>query len=312
MSKTPSTPFVGRARESAVLHDAINAMRVGRGSVVLVSGSAGLGKTALVESACREAAAGGALVLTGRSYDLTETPPYGPWVELLAGYPRDPELPRLEPEVARCGIAGGMASQDDLFAAILGLLREAARRRPIVLFLDDLHWFDRASLDLFRTLARQIANDPILLVGTHRNDDLASGHPFHDLLPAVVREARPIRLALQPLTSDDVWRLVRHRFPLAPNDETRLAAYLFGRTDGHPFFIDEMIHSLLASRVLRAEASHWTLGDLESVADPAPCQPVGCLSPGPARGRLSASAGGRGDDRPRGVVSAVAGSRGCR
>ena len=55
----------------------------GHGSLVLIGGEAGIGKTALAEALCREAAEQGALVLVGRCYDLTETPPYGPWVELF-------------------------------------------------------------------------------------------------------------------------------------------------------------------------------------------------------------------------------------
>ena len=79
-------PLVGRERELALLRERLAAALVGRGGLVLLSGAAGIGKTALTEALGAEAAERGALVLTGRCYDLSETPPYGPWTELFEEY----------------------------------------------------------------------------------------------------------------------------------------------------------------------------------------------------------------------------------
>src|SRR5262245_56724124 len=87
--------LVGREREQAALHDALAAALAGRGSLALIRGEAGIGKTTLAESLCAEAAARGAPALVGRCYDLSETPPYGPWVELFDHAPRGDDLPRL-------------------------------------------------------------------------------------------------------------------------------------------------------------------------------------------------------------------------
>jgi predicted ATPase len=76
-------PLVGRERELAILRDRL-AARGGRGGLVLIGGAAGTGKTALARVVCAEAADQGARVLVGRRYDRTETPPYGPWIEILA------------------------------------------------------------------------------------------------------------------------------------------------------------------------------------------------------------------------------------
>src|SRR5215207_3526640 len=96
----PGALLVGRDREQATLRDALEAVLAGRGSLVLIGGEAGVGKTALAEALCREAADGGAAVLVGRCYDLSETPPYGPWRDagLLA---RRTEPGRLTPERRR-------------------------------------------------------------------------------------------------------------------------------------------------------------------------------------------------------------------
>jgi hypothetical protein len=91
---SPATPLlVGREREQSILRDALNNALAGRGSLVLIGGEAGIGKTALAEATLAEAGDRGALVLVGRCYDLSETPPYGPWAEALARAPRDGDLP---------------------------------------------------------------------------------------------------------------------------------------------------------------------------------------------------------------------------
>src|SRR5690242_13476990 len=140
----PAPPLVGREREQATLRDALTAALAGRGSLVLIGGEAGIGKTALAEWALAEAEARGALALIGRCYDLSETPPYGPWQEALARPSRDDD--RLAPP----DLAGGTeaASQAALFAQVRDYLAALAARRAIVLLLDDLHWADPASVDL--------------------------------------------------------------------------------------------------------------------------------------------------------------------
>src|SRR6202048_4566361 len=88
--------LVGRERELAVLREHLAAALAGQGGLVLIGGEAGIGKTALAETICREATRQGASVLVGRCYDLIETPPYGQWVELFRHYQRDSDPPLLE------------------------------------------------------------------------------------------------------------------------------------------------------------------------------------------------------------------------
>src|SRR5690242_15882884 len=81
-SLSPPPPLVGRDRELALLHDRLGAARGGRGGLVLISGEAGIGKTALADRLAREATDANLSVFTGHCYDRTETPPYGPWSEI--------------------------------------------------------------------------------------------------------------------------------------------------------------------------------------------------------------------------------------
>jgi predicted ATPase len=81
--------IVGRDREQTTLRAALDAMLLGQGSFVLVIGDAGIGKTTLVEWLTEQANGRGCLALRGGCYDLTITPPYGPWVELVRRYRPD-------------------------------------------------------------------------------------------------------------------------------------------------------------------------------------------------------------------------------
>src|SRR4051812_10196670 len=119
-------PLVGREREQAALREALGAALAGRGSLVLIGGEAGIGKTALAENLLAEATDRGALMLVGRSYDLSETPPYGPWVEALARAPRDTATP--PPDL----VGGGLASQAALFTALRDYLTILTAAQPVI------------------------------------------------------------------------------------------------------------------------------------------------------------------------------------
>src|SRR6188472_4422109 len=115
---TPSllaTPLlVGRDREQAALREALAAALAGRGSLVLIGGEAGIGKTTLAEWLLAEATGWGAGVLVGRCYDLSETPPHGPWQEALARAPHVSTVP-APPDLAG---GSGADSQATLFAQV--------------------------------------------------------------------------------------------------------------------------------------------------------------------------------------------------
>src|SRR6476619_4675973 len=85
-SPLDTPPLIGRDRELAVLRRRLDAALGGHGGLVLIGGEAGIGKTALATALCREAVERDAFVFAGRCYDLTETPPYGPWLDLFERY----------------------------------------------------------------------------------------------------------------------------------------------------------------------------------------------------------------------------------
>jgi len=229
---------------------------------VLIGGEAGIGKTTLAQALGCEAAQRGALVLTGRCYDLTETPPYGPWTDLFGEYAPTGGLPAPPAAFARHGALGAVASQEALFVGVRDVLVAVAAQRPLMLLLDDLHWADPASLDLLRYLARQFAALPLLALATYRSEELTRRQPLYHLLPLLVREARAERLALQLLDADAVRALVGARYHLPPADAGRLVAYLVERGAGNPFYLGELLRALEEERLLRPATDGWALGDL--------------------------------------------------
>ncbi|HEX5503257.1 MAG TPA: AAA family ATPase [Thermomicrobiales bacterium] len=256
-------PLVGRARELGLLHERLAAALAGRGGLVLLGGEAGIGKTALAEAVCGQAITRGALVLIGRCYDLSETPPYGPWAEALARVPHGGDGP------APPDLAGGVgaASQAALFGQVRDYLAAVAARRPLVLLLDDLHWADPASLDLLRVLGRQLAGVPALLLVTYRADELTRHHPLYALLPVLEREARATRLDLRPLDQAALRGLVA-RYALPAGDTARLAAWLAGRAEGNAFFTAQLLRALEDEGTLAETTDRWALGDLGGVGLP--------------------------------------------
>jgi len=260
--------LVGRDREREVLTNLFAATRRGRGRLVLISGEAGIGKTALIEALTAEATAQSVPFAIGRCHDLTDTPPYGPWHELFQHAAQSAGFPPLPAAFAYPEGVGSVASQATLFAALREVLIAATERQPIVFMLDDLHWGDAASLDLLRFLAPLASHLPLLLIVAFRGDELPPDHPLAHSLPALVREAQPIRLPLGRLARTDIAALVRARYTLAIASEERLVTLLAERAEGNPFFTTEILHTLEEEGILALSDAGWLLGDLAPLRVP--------------------------------------------
>jgi DNA-binding CsgD family transcriptional regulator len=193
----------------------------GAGRVLLLRGEAGVGKTAVVDRFIGDLN-GRVRVLRGWCDPLTTPRPLGPLLDILAQLP-DKESAELASELKGA----------DLKAIYGQLLRLFADGNSWVCVIEDMHWADEASLDLLRFVARRVGSLPMLLMVTHRDDEVGPQHPLTVALGDVATCAAVTRIGLAPLSRDAVTVLAAESGINA--DE------LFGLTGGNPFFVTEIL-----------------------------------------------------------------------
>ena len=263
--------LVGRQRELAALRDAIASAAGGDGGLFLVAGEGGVGKTALVESAL---AGNGGLVLRGAA-DQRAVRPYAPVVAALRGYqravpgglagsgPLSEHLALILPEL---GSPPADTDQATLFEAVGNLFEQIARRQPTVVFLDDLQWVDAATAELLLQLDRALEAAPVLVLGAYRSDEVARGHPLRRVRSELRRRRRLQELTVEPLDPVDTSALAAR--VLGARLGNRLAQSLYDRTQGMPFFIEELAVALAADGRLETAAGTVELGPEETLPLP--------------------------------------------
>jgi class 3 adenylate cyclase/DNA-binding CsgD family transcriptional regulator len=275
----PATPFVGRTGELALLAERLAAAVAGQGSVVLLLGEPGIGKTRLLEELAATARTQGVPLLWGRCYEGEGAPAYWPWVQVARAYvsahdaetlrrqmgpgaadiaqvvpevrqalPDLPVPPPLEPEQARFR----------LFDSVAHFLKSATAEQPLVIALDDLHWADKPSLLLLQFLARELAGTRLLLLGAYRDVELDRQHPLAETIAALRRERLHERIPLRGLAAEEVTALVRDAAGTELDDAgRRLAAALHAETEGNPFFVQEVLRHLEESGRMIVRDGRW-------------------------------------------------------
>jgi DNA-binding CsgD family transcriptional regulator/tetratricopeptide (TPR) repeat protein len=204
----------------ATLEEAFAAAGRGEGRLVLVSGDAGIGKSALVRAFCSRCAAE-VRILTGSCDGLRTPRPLGPLVDIGTAVGG-----RLE-QVVTTG--------DDAQSAFAALFDELRSHAGTVVVLEDVHWADEATLDILGLLGRRVEQLGALVVATYRTDELPRTHPLRIALGNLATVAGVVRLHLEPLSPDAVAELA------APHGVD--AADLHGKTAGNPFFVTEALAS---------------------------------------------------------------------
>ncbi|MEU3778184.1 AAA family ATPase, partial [Streptomyces sp. NPDC032472] len=167
--------FVGRAAELAVLAERFEAAARGSGSVVLLAGPAGIGKSTLAAEALhRHAAPAGFTVVRGHCPRDAVAPPLWPWQRALrlagaVGAREETGVAAAAGQAWSATVPADAAAVRFLeLARMSGALAAAAAERPLAVLLEDLHWADAASLDLLRHLAGEVAESGLLVLGTFR------------------------------------------------------------------------------------------------------------------------------------------------
>ena len=286
--------FVGRRRESALLTDALDGIESARGQVIGIVGEAGVGKSRLCHEFIERARSSGMRVFVAHAQPHGRAFPFQPVMELLRGYFGIAEMDG--PVAARQKIAGSLLLLGEEFREALPLAFDflgvpdpdlphpqldpearlarlhvlvrhliAARsdRGPAVILIEDLQWLDEGSRSFIAHLVDAVPGTRTLLLLNFRPE-------YQSDWTAQTYQ----QLALGPLDADEVTELIEVRIGTDPSLDS-LVPYVVRRTGGNPFFIEEVVQSLIGTGALVGEPGNYRLvGRLSQVSVPPTVQAI--------------------------------------
>ena len=290
-------PLVGRGSEMDTLRESLDELANGRGSILGLIGEAGLGKSRMIEE-MRQSFQNHGYWAESRGISYATTRPYGQFqqhIEKLYGIsPSDQSkaiLHKLASGVAELDQAAsasqaleallavddssngqeleGEALKRELFETNLRVWQQQADQLPTVLVFDDLHWADSASTELLGHLFRLTDAVPILFLGAFRPDRSAPSWRVKQIAEADFPH-RYKEIVLQPLDAGNSRELVEHLLAISELPP-KLLAMIEEKAEGNPFFVEEVVRSLIDSgAVVREEAgARWTAeADVDEIQIP--------------------------------------------
>lgn len=288
--------FIGRTKEIDKLNELFGLASTGLLQVVFVVGEAGVGKTRLVEEFCTLVNTNDVQILKGTSFDTKIPMPYQPFREALSAFiERDPYygysilrslseplkieilkvIPNLDPK--RLGLSSTSIGLDPvqdeyrLFDGIFQIVSSISKKGPLILFLDDLQWADLASLELFSYIVRNAREQRIMLCLTYRPEEVIDGNIERGSMASTIHKLSRIhrleRLEIAPLQRDYVTQLIVDIFQpyKCPNE---LIELVMTETEGNPFFIEELLKSLIERKDLYVEGKNLKINPTDSIKLP--------------------------------------------
>jgi hypothetical protein len=260
LDRLASGVFVGRERELERLRAGLDGALAGHGTLVMLVGEPGIGKTRTTQELETYARMRGAKVLWGRAHESAGAPPYWPWVQAIRAYrdqtadevrrrqyqPYAEELQRIFPALRELfpnlpePPADSEESQFQLFDALSSFLRTVAEETPLVIVLDDLHWSDSATLAMLTYVTRELGRARVFVLGTYRDTDLDRRHPLSQALADLNREDLFTRIPLRGLSLPDTSAYIRRTTDVTP--APALTQQIHDETEGNPFFLSEVVN----------------------------------------------------------------------
>jgi predicted ATPase/C4-dicarboxylate-specific signal transduction histidine kinase len=288
----------GRAEARAALLDRMQRSQAGALALALVTGAPGVGKSSLVREVHHETLRGSHFV-AGKFDQYSRGTPYSAlaracrelvqvflastageldaWRNRLRLALGDnarviidvvPELGVAlgeQPEVAPLPPTETQARFERMFRRFMEA--SACREAPLVLFLDDLQWADTASLAVLELVLSSDTQRHLLIVGSYRDTEVDSTHPLARMLERLEqRRVQVVRIELQALTLADVRELLADALRLTQQNSEGLAALLYHKTSGNPFFIGQFLERLSSDGYLKFQAERGYSWDLEAIA----------------------------------------------
>jgi predicted ATPase len=282
-------PFVGREHESDVLKNLWQQVCQNQGQALLIAGEAGVGKTRLVHQTITQMQRPHPWVIAGGAYVLGNEVPYQPLIQALGEgvrllttndlekipamwrselIPFIPELKEKFSELSSNPELPQAQGKARWFAALTAFFERFAQMRPVILFLDDLHWADEATLEYLSYLIAHTKKSSLFLIGTYRLEETREPSALGRWLSQMgsSRAYQPLTLArlslgeTQRLLESWLGHEIRSAFPL-----------LYEETEGNPLFLRELVRSLYQSGAIqRDETGSWrlTLSEIQPIQFP--------------------------------------------
>jgi tetratricopeptide (TPR) repeat protein len=258
------TAFVGREAERSLIRKAIDRALDGHGSLVMLGGGPGVGKSRLAMEMGEYAARVGFQFLVGRCYERDEPFPYSPIVEIIesdlvqASSPEEyrrligesateiaqivPSLRRVFPDIPQPLDLPPTQARRHLFQSIAEGLGRMAQTRSYVFVVEDLHWADESTLALLIHLASRISQFSVVSILTYRDEYTENNPAFVRTLEELIRMGtRPLRLG--GLSRDGVAQMLRELSGRQPPES--LVKLIFEESQGYPFFVEEVYRHLV-------------------------------------------------------------------
>jgi DNA-binding CsgD family transcriptional regulator len=282
--------LIGRAHDLTTLRLLVDRAKSGQGQVALVSGEAGIGKSRLVAEVKTFAASHDFLLVQGSCFPTDHAIPYAPLLDLLRSCltSRTLALPPTEvKQVAQAFLsllpllpdAGHLLPNGTSPPTLTPLDPEQEKRRrfeilahlftvqavkqPVFLIVEDIHWSDDTSLEFLHYLARRCSAHPLLVLLTYRSDEVRPS--LRHFLAQLDREHLTQEIPLARLTRDEVDAMLLAIFALHRSARVELADPMYTLTEGNPFFVEEILKSLIASGEIFFVDGRWErkpLGEL--------------------------------------------------
>jgi tetratricopeptide (TPR) repeat protein len=268
--------FVGREPELRLLQSAFDSAASGQGSLTMVVGEPGIGKTAITEQLATYAALRGGQALVGHCYEEGSLSlPYLAFIEAMRSYassrdvtelkkelgPGAPDVGRIVSEVReRLNLQPSPKENPEeekyrLMQAVTEFLGNIAVTQPLVIVLEDLHTADRGTLEMLGHVARNLGNKRLLLLGTYRDIEVDRTHPLSSSLADLRRLPNFNRVLLRGLNADEVRRMLAS---IAGQEVPwGLAEAVHRQTEGNPLFVQEVIRYLAEEGVFVRDKGRW-------------------------------------------------------
>jgi tetratricopeptide (TPR) repeat protein len=258
--------MVGRVDYVDSLRRDLDAAREGGGRTATLAGEAGIGKSRLADETRASALERGFFIVQGNCFEPDATLPYAPLLDLLRvcmrgrspteiaeGLGADAaDIARMMPEIA--SLVPGLALAPPLepeqekrriFQALTQFFARLADRQPLLIVVEDVHWIDDTSLEFLLVLARRLPTMRALLLLTYRSDEVQAS--LGRTLTRMQRERLVSEYALRPLSATDVDAMIRAIFEQTTPTRHEFLDPIMSLTEGNPFFIEEILKSLVAA-----------------------------------------------------------------